>query len=130
MRLAVPERFCRCVQLRAKCPSCPQLKQALLVFLGGLLLRWVVWNALPRLGGPPHLQGGARAQSRSIGTAWLFIHLGAFEEVNWEFPWGLCGVLLEKKGCFHPWKVFRKFWKARPWNPPLLGLWKFPVLPP
>ena len=100
------------------------------MLLGVLLLRWVVWNTLPRLGGPPHLQVGAWAWSRSIGTAWLFIHLGEFEVVNWEFPWGLCGVLLEKKGCLHPWKVFWKFWKAPPQNPPLLGLWKFPVLPP
>ena len=32
----------------------------------------------------------------SIGTSWLFIHLGAFEELNWvAFP---CWAVLWKKG--------------------------------
>ena len=131
MRLALRPWLRFFGQLRAKCPSCPQLKHALLVLLrGGVLFQGFVCAARPLLGCPPRRQFGARALSRSIGTGALFIHLGALEDVNCCCLGGFCGLLLEKNGRLWFWKLLLKFPKAPPLNPVGLDRWNPPVLFP
>ena len=83
-------------QLRAKCPIAPQLKQALLVcpsIFVALLWKFPLPPPLP----PLPRRYPARDRPMSMGTGWLFIERGAFEELYWGvfislflqegFPW-------------------------------------------
>ena len=83
-------------QLRAKCPIAPQLKQALLV-CPSMFVALLQKPPLPPPLPPLPQRYPARDRPMSMGTGWLFMEHGAFEELNCSeftslflqegFPW-------------------------------------------